>query len=168
MSCFNCRQGFLRDGSRCPLCKGTAWIEILGAGMVDPNLYGYVRRVRLRRRAHQGFAWGMGIERIAFLKHGVPDLRMFFENDLRLLEQLDEARGRHDDGAPRMRSWRMLLLFWLTDYVDPGLEAAALAMRLDDDRDRGRARLHARRHGAGQLRRRARARAASSTPTPTG
>jgi phenylalanyl-tRNA synthetase alpha chain len=85
VSCFNCKQGFLRDGSRCPLCKGTAWIEILGAGMVDPNLYGYVDGYDPER--HQGFAWGMGIERIAFLKHGVPDLRMFFENDLRLLEQ---------------------------------------------------------------------------------
>jgi phenylalanyl-tRNA synthetase alpha chain len=87
VSCFNCRQGFLRDGSRCPLCKGSAWIEILGAGMVDPNLYGYVRESGYDPELHQGFAWGMGIERIAFLKHRVPDLRMFFENDLRLLEQ---------------------------------------------------------------------------------
>jgi phenylalanyl-tRNA synthetase alpha chain len=87
VSCFNCRQGFLRDGSRCPLCKGSAWIEILGAGMVDPNLYGYVRESGYDPEIHQGFAWGMGIERIAFLKHRVPDLRMFFENDLRLLEQ---------------------------------------------------------------------------------
>jgi phenylalanyl-tRNA synthetase alpha chain len=87
VSCFNCRQGFLKDGSRCPLCKGSAWIEILGAGMVDPNLYGYVRESGYDPELHQGFAWGMGIERIAFLKHRVPDLRMFFENDLRLLEQ---------------------------------------------------------------------------------
>jgi phenylalanyl-tRNA synthetase alpha chain len=87
VSCFNCRQGFLRDGSRCPLCKGSAWIEILGAGMVDPNLYGFVRDSGYDPERHQGFAWGMGIERIAFLKHRVPDLRMFFENDLRLLEQ---------------------------------------------------------------------------------
>jgi phenylalanyl-tRNA synthetase alpha chain len=87
VSCFNCRQGFLRDGSRCPLCKGSAWIEILGAGMVDPNLYGYVRESGYDPEIHQGFAWGMGIERIAFLKHRVPDLRMFFENDLRLLEK---------------------------------------------------------------------------------
>src|SRR3954452_3685411 len=87
VTCFNCTQGFLRDGSRCPLCKGTAWIEILGSGMVDPNLYGYVAESGYDPEKHQGFAWGMGIERIAFLKHGVPDLRMFFENDLRLLEQ---------------------------------------------------------------------------------
>src|SRR5437763_3398754 len=87
VSCFNCRAGFLPDGSRCPLCKGTAWIEILGAGMVDPNLYSFVRESGYDPERHQGFAFGMGIERIAFLKHGVPDLRMFFENDLRLLEQ---------------------------------------------------------------------------------
>ena len=87
VSCFNCRQGFLKDGSRCPLCKGSAWIEILGAGMVDPNLYGFVRESGYDPERHQGFAWGLGIERIAFLKHRVPDLRMFFENDLRLLEQ---------------------------------------------------------------------------------
>src|SRR3954453_15395251 len=87
VSCFNCKKGFLKDGSRCPLCKGTAWIEILGAGMVDPNLYSYVKDSGYDAEKHQGFAWGMGIERIAFLKHRVPDLRMFFENDLRLLEQ---------------------------------------------------------------------------------
>jgi phenylalanyl-tRNA synthetase alpha chain len=87
VSCFNCRGGLLRDGSRCPLCKGTAWIEILGAGMVDPNVFGYVREHGYDPERVQGFAFGMGIERIAFLKHGVPDLRMFFENDLRLLEQ---------------------------------------------------------------------------------
>jgi phenylalanyl-tRNA synthetase alpha chain len=87
VSCFNCTAGFMKDGSRCSLCKGSAWIEVLGAGMVDPNLYGYVRESGYDPERHQGFAWGMGIERIAFLKHGVPDLRMFFENDLRLLEQ---------------------------------------------------------------------------------
>jgi phenylalanyl-tRNA synthetase alpha chain len=87
VSCFNCKQGFLRDGSRCPLCKGTGWIEILGAGMVDPNVLGYVREYGYDPERHQGFAFGMGVERIAFLKHGVPDLRLFYENDLRMLEQ---------------------------------------------------------------------------------
>jgi phenylalanyl-tRNA synthetase alpha chain len=87
VSCFNCKQGFLRDGSRCPLCKGTGWIEILGSGMVDPNVFGYVREYGYDPERHQGFAFGMGIERIAFLKHGVPDLRLFYDNDVRLLEQ---------------------------------------------------------------------------------
>jgi phenylalanyl-tRNA synthetase alpha chain len=87
VSCFNCKQGYLRDGSRCPLCKGTGWIEILGAGMVDPNVLGYVREHGYDPARHQGFAFGMGIERIAFLKHRVPDLRLFYENDVRLLEQ---------------------------------------------------------------------------------
>jgi phenylalanyl-tRNA synthetase alpha chain len=88
VSCFNCNgTGALRDGSRCPLCKGTGWIEILGAGMVDPNVFGYVREHGYDPERMQGFAFGMGIERIAFLKHGVPDLRMLYENDLRFLEQ---------------------------------------------------------------------------------
>ncbi len=87
VSCFNCTGGFMRDGSRCPLCKGEGWIEILGAGEVDPNVFEYVREHGYDPDRIQGFAFGMGIERIAFLKHGVPDLRMFFENDLRFLEQ---------------------------------------------------------------------------------
>src|SRR5919107_2222145 len=78
VSCFNCRQGFLKDGSRCPLCKGSGWIEILGAGMVDPNVLGFVREFGYDPERWQGFAFGMGIERVAFLRHGVPDLRMFF------------------------------------------------------------------------------------------
>jgi phenylalanyl-tRNA synthetase alpha chain len=87
VSCFNCRQGHLRDGSRCPLCKGTGWIEILGSGMVDPNVFAHVREHGYDPERVQGFAFGMGVERIAFLKYGVPDLRLFYENDLRLLAQ---------------------------------------------------------------------------------
>ena len=87
VSCFNCNRGWLKDGSRCPLCKGEGWIEILGAGEVDPNVYSYVDDDRYDPEKVQGFAWGMGIERIAFLKHGVSDLRLFYENDLRFLEQ---------------------------------------------------------------------------------
>jgi phenylalanyl-tRNA synthetase alpha chain len=87
VSCFNCRQGFLRDGSRCGLCKGTAWIEILGSGMVDPNVFDGVRPYGYDPEKVQGFAFGMGVERIAMLKHGVPDLRVFYDNDLRFLRQ---------------------------------------------------------------------------------
>nr|MDP8944057.1 phenylalanine--tRNA ligase subunit alpha [Actinomycetota bacterium] len=68
VSCFNCDDGFLRDGSRCPVCRGEGWMEILGAGMVDPNVFGYVREHGYDPERHQGFAWGMGIERIAMLK----------------------------------------------------------------------------------------------------
>jgi phenylalanyl-tRNA synthetase alpha chain len=83
VSCFNCA----RDGSPCRLCKGSGWIEILGSGMVDPNVLGYVREHGYDPEKVQGFAFGMGVERIAMLKHGVPDLRLFFDNDLRFLEQ---------------------------------------------------------------------------------
>ena len=87
VSCFNCTGGITADGERCSLCKGTAWIEILGAGMVDPNVFGYVREHGYDPEQVQGFAFGMGIERIAQLKHGIPDLRLFFDNDVRFLEQ---------------------------------------------------------------------------------
>jgi phenylalanyl-tRNA synthetase alpha chain len=83
VSCFNCA----RDGSPCRLCKGSGWIEILGSGMVDPNVFDHVREHGYDPEKVQGFAFGMGVERIAMLKHGVPDLRMFYDNDLRLLEQ---------------------------------------------------------------------------------
>ncbi len=88
ISCFACdAKGWLADGSRCNLCKGTAWIEILGSGMVDPNVLGFVAENGYDPEKVQGFAFGMGIDRIAMLKHGVPDLRLMFENDVRFLEQ---------------------------------------------------------------------------------
>jgi phenylalanyl-tRNA synthetase alpha chain len=88
ISCFNCGgSGYLRDGSRDSLCKGSGWIEILGSGMVDPNVYGFVSEMGYDPEKVQGFAFGMGIDRIAMLKYGVPDLRLMFENDLRFLEQ---------------------------------------------------------------------------------
>jgi phenylalanyl-tRNA synthetase alpha chain len=93
VSCFNCAgTGHMRDGSRCYLCKGEGWLEVLGAGEVDPNVYSHIPTTELNAPGYdpekvQGFAWGMGIERIAMLKHGIPDLRLNFENDLRFLEQ---------------------------------------------------------------------------------
>jgi phenylalanyl-tRNA synthetase alpha chain len=88
VSCFKCGgEGWLRDGSRCSVCKGEGWIEILGAGEVDPNVYAYVDDDRYDPEKVQGFAWGMGIERAAMLKHGVSDMRLFYENDLRFVEQ---------------------------------------------------------------------------------
>jgi len=87
VSCFNCKNGVTAEGERCPLCKGTAWIEILGAGMVDPNVFQYVREYGYDPEKVQGFAFGMGIERIAMLKHGVPDLRLLYDNDVRFVEQ---------------------------------------------------------------------------------
>jgi phenylalanyl-tRNA synthetase alpha chain len=87
VSCFRCGGTGRVEGERDPVCKGTGWIEILGAGMVDPNVFGFVGSDAYDPERVQGFAFGMGIERIAFLKHGVPDLRIFYENDVRFLEQ---------------------------------------------------------------------------------
>jgi phenylalanyl-tRNA synthetase alpha chain len=71
-------------GTRCPVCKDTGWLEILGAGMVDPNV---LTNVGYDEERLTGFAFGMGIERIAMLKHGIPDLRLLYDPDLRVLEQ---------------------------------------------------------------------------------
>src|SRR3984957_3141739 len=93
VSCFNCSgKGFMGYGSRCPLCKGEGWLEVLGAGEIDPNVYSYVPTTELNAPGYdpekvQGYAWGMGVERIAMLKHGIPDLRLYYENDVRFLEQ---------------------------------------------------------------------------------
>jgi phenylalanyl-tRNA synthetase alpha chain len=93
VSCFHCEgKGFLKDGSRCYLCKGEGWLEVLGAGEVDPNVYAHVPTSEQNAPGYdpekvQGFAWGVGVERIAMLKHGIPDLRLYLENDLRFLEQ---------------------------------------------------------------------------------
>jgi phenylalanyl-tRNA synthetase alpha chain len=87
VSCFNCTGGITAAGDRCPLCRGEGWIEILGAGMVDPNVFEHVREHGYDPEEVQGFAFGMGIERIAMLKHGVPDIRLLYDNDVRFLEQ---------------------------------------------------------------------------------
>jgi phenylalanyl-tRNA synthetase alpha chain len=88
VSCFQCGgTGVLPAGERCNLCKGQGWIEILGAGMVDPNVLGFVEGYGYDPERVQGFAFGIGVERVAMLRHGVPDLRRFFDNDVRMLEQ---------------------------------------------------------------------------------
>ena len=78
IECIFCSSG------RCGVCKSTGWIEILGAGMVHPRVFSMVGYDAER---YTGFAWGMGIDRIASLKYGVSDLRLFFDNDLRFLRQ---------------------------------------------------------------------------------
>jgi phenylalanyl-tRNA synthetase alpha chain len=78
MTCFLC------DGAGCSVCKHSGWIEMGGAGEVDPNVLEYVG---YDPDEWQGFAWGLGIDRIAFARHGLPDLRLFWENDIRFLSQ---------------------------------------------------------------------------------
>jgi phenylalanyl-tRNA synthetase alpha chain len=84
ISCIFCNGKGTRDGGRCPNCKASGWIELLGCGMVDPNLYGFVN---YDARTYSGFAFGMGVERIAILKYGVDDIQLFFNGDVRFLEQ---------------------------------------------------------------------------------
>ena len=75
---------YLCDGVGCPVCKHSGWIEMGGAGEVDPNVF---ESVGYDPEEWTGFAFGLGIDRIAFLRHGLPDLRLFWENDIRFLEQ---------------------------------------------------------------------------------
>ena len=72
------------SGKGCRVCKGSGWLEILGAGMIHPNVF---KSVNYDYEKYSGFAFGLGIERIAMLKFGIDDLRLFFENDLRFLRQ---------------------------------------------------------------------------------
>jgi phenylalanyl-tRNA synthetase alpha chain len=78
MSCFKC------GGEGCRVCKGSGWIEILGCGMVHPNV---LKVGNIDTEKYTGFAFGMGVERIAMLKHGISDIRLFYENDIRFIEQ---------------------------------------------------------------------------------
>ncbi|MDQ3631044.1 MAG: phenylalanine--tRNA ligase subunit alpha [Actinomycetota bacterium] len=89
VSCFQCggTGALARTGGRCNLCKGTGWLEILGSGMVDPNVLAGIEAHDYDPERWQGFAFGLGIERIAMLKHGVPDLRQLYDNDQRFLGQ---------------------------------------------------------------------------------
>jgi phenylalanyl-tRNA synthetase alpha chain len=74
----------LCGGSGCPLCKRTGWLEVLGSGMVHPAVF---EAVGYDPERYTGFAFGVGIERLALLMYGVDDIRAFYENDLRFLEQ---------------------------------------------------------------------------------
>ncbi len=75
---------FLCHGKGCRVCKHSGWLEILGCGMVDPNVFG---NVNIDHEKYTGYAFGMGIERTALLKYGIDDIRIFFENDFRFLRQ---------------------------------------------------------------------------------
>jgi phenylalanyl-tRNA synthetase alpha chain len=85
ISCIFCGGRGYRDGGPCRNCKASGWIELLGCGMVDPNVYGFVD---YDAKKVSGFAFGMGVERIAILKYGVDDIQLFFNGDVRFLEQL--------------------------------------------------------------------------------
>ena len=84
VSCSICGGTGRKDGKRCGTCKETGWLEVLGAGMVHPQV---LRNGGMDPTRVTGFAFGMGVERMAMLRYGIDDLRLYFENDLRFLEQ---------------------------------------------------------------------------------
>jgi phenylalanyl-tRNA synthetase alpha chain len=81
VTCFKC------GGKGCRLCKMSGWIELLGCGMVDPNVFSFVESNGYDARKISGFAFGMGVERITMLKYGIDDIQMFYQGDVRFLEQ---------------------------------------------------------------------------------
>jgi len=83
ISCFLCK-GKRNPEKKCSVCKDKGWIEVLGCGMIHPNV---LENCEIDSKKYQGFAFGMGVERIAMLKYGITDIRLFYENDKRFLEQ---------------------------------------------------------------------------------
>jgi phenylalanyl-tRNA synthetase alpha chain len=88
VTCFICGGSGKRDGNTpCRPCKQTGWIEVLGCGMVDPNVFEFVKDNGYDPKKVSGFAFGMGVDRLALLKYGVDDIQLFFQGDVRFLQQ---------------------------------------------------------------------------------
>ena len=77
------------SGKGCRICKGSGWIEVLGSGMIHPNV---LSSVGINAEEFSGFAFGLGVERLVMLKQGIPDLRLFFENDVRFLRRMGVSK----------------------------------------------------------------------------
>ncbi|MCK4912239.1 MAG: phenylalanine--tRNA ligase subunit alpha [Candidatus Omnitrophica bacterium] len=85
ISCFICKNKKVEDSKKkCSVCKGKGWLEILGCGMIHPKV---LKACGIDFKKYKGFAFGMGVERIAMLKYGINDIRLFYENDVRFLKQ---------------------------------------------------------------------------------
>ena len=87
VTCFICGGSGKRGADPCRPCKQTGWIEVLGCGMVDPNVFEFVKDNGYDPKKVSGFAFGMGVDRLALLKYGVDDIQLFFQGDVRFLEQ---------------------------------------------------------------------------------
>ena len=87
VTCFVCGGSGQRGSDPCRPCKATGWMEVLGCGMVDPNVFEFVKDNGYDPKKVSGFAFGMGVDRLALLKYGVDDLQLFFQGDVRLLQQ---------------------------------------------------------------------------------
>src|SRR4051794_33065309 len=87
VTCFICGGSGKRGSDPCRPCKQTGWIEVLGCGMVDPNVFEFVKNNGYDPKKVSGFAFGMGVDRLALLKYGVDDIQLFFQGDVRFLQQ---------------------------------------------------------------------------------
>ncbi len=115
-----------RSGGDIKFGQGNDWLEILGCGMVHPNV---LRNCGLDPDEYQGFAWGMGIDRIAMLKYGMPDLRPFFEADVRWLAALRLPAARLPDACGRIEHVKFTLS-WLKDYLATDATVAEISEKL--------------------------------------
>ncbi len=116
VSCFKC------GGKGCRFCKGTGWIEILGCGMVHPHVF---EMCGIDPDKYTGFAFGMGLERIALLKYEIDDMRLLYENDIRLLRQFFlRAASLNEERKRRIEEIMNTALSWIKAYV-PDLEVTA-------------------------------------------
>ena len=89
VTCFICGGSGKRGSDPCRPCKQTGWIEVLGCGMVDPNVFEFVKDNGYDPKKVSGFAFGMGVDRLALLKYGVDDIQLFFQGDVRFLQQFE-------------------------------------------------------------------------------
>ena len=152
-----------RDKGEVRFGEGEDWLEILGCGMVHPNV---LRNCGLDPDEYQGFAWGMGIDRIAMLKYGMPDLRAFFEADVRWLSHY----GFRPLDFPTLAgglSCMKFTLSWLKEHLDTDEPLDKIVDKLtmiglEVEKRRGQG------QGAGAVHHRARDLGRSSIPTPTG
>ena len=126
------------EGGQVKIGQGSSWLEILGSGMVHPNV---IKAGGLDPDKYQGYAFGMGLDRIAMLKYGIPDLRAFFEADLRWLRHYGFKALQCAD--PAGRAVMKFTLSWLKDYLDTRRRLSrswtgwsALALRLSRSRTR--------------------------------
>ena len=143
--------------------EGDDWLEILGCGMVHPNV---LRNCGLDPDEYQGFAWGMGIDRIAMLKYGMPDLRAFFEADVRWLAHYGFRPLDFPTLGGRIERVKFTLS-WLKEHLDTDAsldeivdKLTMIGLEVESVEDKAKA--------LGALRHRARDRGRSSIPTPTG
>ena len=137
VTCFICGGSGKRGADPCRPCKQTGWIEVLGCGMVDPNVFEFVKDNGYDPKKVSGFAFGMGVDRLALLKYGVDDLQYFFQGDVRFLQQFSGEKKLLAISSwllakrPRANGQKLIVMKlspqWIRDFVDLTVDDRRLA-----------------------------------------